>query len=109
MTTEAPVRTHCPNCGARLARQDLSLCAYCATPLQLDAKPAVDDETVRRLQRLREHAAWPQASALTPSEPDVVESLSRAKSISTLLFFLAAASIGLGLWRGESWNGVFLI
>ena len=28
-------RTHCPNCGAKLPEQPLSLCAYCAMPLEL--------------------------------------------------------------------------
>lgn len=110
MATEAPTKTNCPNCGARLARQDLSLCAYCATPLQIGAKSApASDETTLRLQRLREHAAWPQAMTWTPIEPDILDRTSRAKSIATLLFFLAAISVAIGIWRGATWNGPWMI
>jgi hypothetical protein len=53
MATETAPLTNCPNCGAKLARPDLSLCAYCATPLQLGGKlEDKGDETTQRLKRL---------------------------------------------------------
>jgi len=40
-----------PNCGAKLHRPDLSLCAYCAMPLDIaSGPPKVDDETIARPQ-----------------------------------------------------------
>ena len=35
MTTGTAQLTHCPTCGVKLHRTDLSLCAYCASPLKL--------------------------------------------------------------------------
>jgi predicted amidophosphoribosyltransferase len=50
MATDAAVLTNCPNCGAKLKRPDLSLCAYCAMPLAMGGRAAVaDDETTQRL------------------------------------------------------------
>jgi len=70
MATEAPTRTHCPNCGAKLKRPDLSLCAYCAMPLNMGGKTdAPRDETLQRLQRMREHANFPAAQAYRPIDP----------------------------------------
>jgi hypothetical protein len=70
MATEAPTRTHCPNCGAKLKRPDLSLCAYCAMPLNMGGKSdAPRDETLQRLQRMREHANFPAAQAYSPLDP----------------------------------------
>jgi hypothetical protein len=102
MPTDAPARTHCPNCGAKLHRQDLSLCAYCATPLSLGgAVDTAGDETAQRVARLREHPAFASAMAWTPPDPEVTERAHRLRSRAGILLFAAvgiftASSVGRG-------------
>jgi hypothetical protein len=99
MPTEAPARTHCPNCGAKLHRQDLSLCAYCATPLTLGGKvETAGDETAKRLLRLRELPAFGTAMALTPRDPEVelrAERLRARGSILVVIFVVVLAYAAL--------------
>jgi hypothetical protein len=95
MTTEAPARTHCPNCGAKLHRQDLSLCAYCATPLTLGGKVEIaGDEVAQRLLRLRDLPAFAPAMTWTPRDPDVEMRAENLRSRGWMLFILAAATLG---------------
>jgi hypothetical protein len=90
MAAQAPVKTHCPNCGAKLHRPDLSLCAYCAMPLDIAVKPApVDDETIQRLKRMREHAQFQAAMAFTPKSREVVARSARMLTMGTALFAAA--------------------
>lgn len=102
MATEAAPLTHCPNCGAKLARPELSLCAYCASPLRMGAAaPATDDETTRALNKLKSHADFPGAIALTPIEPEIESRASRLESIGTVLL-IAAGLLGIAQWV---WGG----
>lgn len=115
MTTEAPARTHCPNCGAKLHRQDLSLCAYCATPLTLGGKvETAGDETAKRLQRLRELPAFGTAMTWTPRDPEVelqVERL-RKRAWALVVIFVAvvayAAILGYSLLKPGVLSGAAL-
>jgi hypothetical protein len=92
MPTEAPARTHCPNCGAKLHRQDLSLCAYCATPLTLGGKVETSgDETAKRLQRLRDHAAFATAMSWTPRDPEVELHAERLRARGWILVVIFVA------------------
>jgi len=101
MPTEAPVKTHCPTCGAKLHRQDLSLCAYCATPLSMgDARALVDDETVKRLARMRESPSYSAAMTFTPRDPEIAEKIARVRLIgglqipSAIVFAVLAFALG---------------
>lgn len=95
-TTTPPAKTHCPNCGAKLHRPDLSLCAYCAMPLDIaGGKPVVDDETIQRLKRMREHANFPAAMAFTPRDPRVEKKASRLLAIGSLALVLGMLC---GVW-----------
>jgi len=95
MTTEAPVRTHCPNCGAKLHRQDLSLCAYCASPLTLGGKvEATGDETAQRLIRLREKPEFATAMAWTPRDPEVEMRAEGLRAKAWVLLVLSIAAFG---------------
>jgi hypothetical protein len=102
MATEAPVLTHCPNCGAKLHRTDLSLCAYCATPLNIGGGSVVDDETLQRLKRMREHASFPAAMAFVPHSPAVEAKAARFFTFGTLACVGALIAAGCAVWRGES-------
>jgi hypothetical protein len=125
MATQTPTPTEtrtCPTCGARIARPDLSLCSYCATPLGLGKKSAEEIEegrkiTMERLSKMEAHDAYAQALAWTPPESIVVrEAHGRRRwgmttaAVGVLLFAvypgmgwfvgtLAVALIALGMWR----------
>jgi hypothetical protein len=106
MTTQTPPRTHCPNCGAKLHRQDLSLCAYCATPLSLGGKvDRPSDETTRRLQRLREKPEFSAAMAWKPFDPQVLAQMNRSSSAGWALLFLSAALAIVRLLIGRPIHG----
>ncbi len=62
-------RTHCPTCGAKIARADLSICSYCLTPLSLgnERKPR-DSATAQRLTKMRDHPEFKAAEAWDPPE-----------------------------------------
>jgi hypothetical protein len=108
MTTQAPVRTHCPTCGAKLHRTDLSLCAYCATPLSIGDGPGRgDDETIQRLKRLREHKHYAAAMAFTPLDREAEVVRGRRLTIGTLVLLVAVAP-GLALAWTLTRAGVWL-
>ena len=95
MPAEAPVRTHCPNCGAKLHRQDLSLCAYCAAPLTLGGKVEIAaDETAQRLQRLRENPVYGAAMSWMPRDPDVELRAERSRNRAWILLVGAVGTFG---------------
>lgn len=92
MPAEALVRTHCPNCGAKLHRQDLSLCAYCATPLTLGGAVSTEgDETAQRVARLREHAGFASAMAWTPRDREVGRRAKGVRMLAWTMFLFAVA------------------
>lgn len=66
---EVQKRTKCPNCGAKLPEQPLSLCSYCAMPLDL-AEGAGKRETkhTARIQKISQHDDYAEAMELTPPE-----------------------------------------
>ncbi len=107
MTTQAPVRTHCPTCGAKLYRTDLSLCAYCATPLAIDDAPGrIDDETIQRLKRLRDHKSFPAAMEFTPLDREAEVERGRRLTIGSILLLVAVAPGAVLVWslvQGGTW------
>jgi len=95
MAAEAPPRTHCPTCGAKLHRLDLSLCAYCATPLALGGKAEVAaDEIALRLARLRDHAEFARSMDWTPRDPETEMRGERMRRRAGLFALLAAVLFG---------------
>lgn len=68
-TTARP--TQCPSCGARITRPELSLCAYCATPLSIGGPARTADEaTLKRLGRMSEHKDYAEAMSWEPDAAD---------------------------------------
>lgn len=89
MATEAGLLTNCPNCGAKLKRADLSLCAYCAMPLAMGGRAAVaDDETTQRLKRMREHPNFAAAQAFVPPDPEIERAVVTRRNRGLALFVL---------------------
>jgi len=112
MSASTTVKTHCPNCGAKLHRPDLSLCAYCAMPLDIGATTPVDDETIQRLKRMREHANFPAAVAFTPRDPRVERKAARLLTYGSIAMVLTIVLMVVSLlvwWSGSSpiiWGSV---
>lgn len=121
MPTEAPARTHCPNCGAKLKRPDLSLCAYCAMPLAMGGKAEVaNDETTQRLKRMREHANFPAAQAFVPPDPEAELRVVRVRNrglvialagvvVAALVAGVQALGSGVDFRSHWSWEGPALV
>ncbi|MBK7875081.1 MAG: hypothetical protein IPJ77_04905 [Planctomycetes bacterium] len=109
-STDSALRTHCPNCGAKLKRPDLSLCAYCATPLQLGGKDVSGrDETVLRLRRLREKPEFALLALWTPSDQQTLATYRKLRTLAGVFFAIGLVT-GLVGWArhgdtGElAWN-----
>jgi hypothetical protein len=100
MAADTAALTHCPTCGAVLHRTDLSLCAYCASPLQTGAsvKPP-SEEVLRKLAKVKSHADYEAALQWTPVEPEVERRALRLRSIGGALLFAAGLGAILGTRR----------
>ncbi|MFT4539165.1 MAG: hypothetical protein ACI841_004006 [Planctomycetota bacterium] len=64
-----PKRTNCPNCGAKLPEQPLSLCSYCAMPLDLaDGANQKESKNTARIQKVPAGKGFEEAMEATPPE-----------------------------------------
>ena len=112
MPTEVTPKTHCPTCGAKLYRHDLSLCAYCGSPLVLGGTVGPkDDETTRRLARLRENPAFAAALSFSPVDSEVKARSIRWHNIGwtsvaagVVVFAIVLLSYGLDAW--STWQAL---
>jgi hypothetical protein len=96
----------CPTCGARITRPELSLCAYCGSPLALGVKPrASEDETTRRLQRLRETPEFQAALGLEPVPPEAGQRANRMRAVGWVLVAAWGLWLVVQLARGELLEG----
>lgn len=69
IATEAQKRGACPQCGAKLPDVPVSLCPYCATPLETKAdREARTSVHSARIGRIREHKDHAEALTWTPPE-----------------------------------------
>jgi len=102
MAAEPSAPSSCPTCGAKITRPELSLCAYCGSPLALGAKPqASEDETTRRLQRLRETPEFQAALGLEPLAPEAHRRAGLMRAIGWVLIVAWGLWLILQLARGE--------
>lgn len=86
-------RTHCPTCGAKIARPDLSICSYCLTPLSLggERKPR-DSATSQRLAKMRDHPEFKAAEAWDPPEGAEYRRAARNQTLGFVALVLGGAS-----------------
>lgn len=69
IATEAQKRGACPQCGAKLPDVPVSLCPYCATPLETKAdREARSSVHSARIGRIREHKDYAEARTWSPPE-----------------------------------------
>ena len=103
---DAPL-THCPTCGVKLHRTDLSLCAYCAAPLRMGASSAPpDDETQRLLAKIQAHPAYATALQWSPIEPAVEAKAGQLQLWGWVVVTLALAfCVGAAFMDGGGYIG----
>lgn len=118
MTTDAPPepemrRIECPQCGSKLPDIAVSLCPYCASPLETAAdKRRLESVNASRIQRVREHAEFESAEAWNPPESREWHAGARRSwwmmpTVAAGVIFLALAVVP-PLGRGFDLPGVFL-
>jgi len=100
---ETAKRINCPACGAKITRQELSLCSYCGSPLGLigEQAKAKDDATSQRLAKMRQHPEFEAAMARTPAEESpvrglVVGALLESAGLALVVYALSGELFGAG-------------
>ena len=98
--TQTARPTRCPSCGAKIARPELSLCSYCATPLAIGGPAkAADAATLQRLARMSEHKDFPEASTWSPHESDDAPGAARSRNrgLALVLAGIVLCAIAIAL------------
>ncbi|MCE9593170.1 MAG: hypothetical protein K8S98_03155 [Planctomycetes bacterium] len=110
MAAEAPVQTNCPTCGAKLKRTNLSLCAYCGSPLQLGGKATTpDDEVQKRLGRLRDHAEFRAKQTWNPADDEAEAPARKLRSFASIAVVVGGLWVCAVLLRGATLTGPWAI
>ncbi|MEO6708517.1 MAG: hypothetical protein ABI054_00030 [Planctomycetota bacterium] len=91
MATQTAPLTHCPTCGVKLERPELSLCAYCASPLRVGPIEVPNDETQKRLAKVKAHADFAAALAWLPIDPVFEKQAARSRAIGGILIPIGIA------------------
>ena len=98
MATQTAPLTHCPTCGVKLERPELSMCAYCASPLRVGPVEVPNDETQKRLAKVKAHADFAAAQSWLPIDPLLEAKAVRLGSLGWMALFLGlAVGAGAGL------------
>lgn len=87
-TQTAPV-TSCPECGAKIPKAGMSLCPYCASPLQ--STPGADQDRspiVKRLLKMEEKPEFAAALKVTPPWSPEYERARNKQTQGTVLVVL---------------------
>jgi hypothetical protein len=96
MATATQPLTHCPTCGVKLHRTDLSLCAYCAAPLRMGASAAPpDDETAKLLKKIEAHPLYAAALTWSPIDPLVEKRALKLHSLGMLTLVVLGLSLAV--------------
>jgi hypothetical protein len=86
--------SQCPSCGARITRPELSLCAYCATPLSIGGPArSADEATLKRLGRMSEHKDHAEAMSWEPDARDDAPGAVRRRRRGQILAALGLVSL----------------
>lgn len=109
----APKRTTCPHCGSKLPDIPVSLCPYCASPLETaEDRKKLESVNASRIERVRAHKDFEDASTWTPPESMAYHTGGRMRwwAMPVALAGLVIALVGVAppLGRGFDLGGIFL-
>jgi hypothetical protein len=104
--SETTTGKSCPTCGAKLPEQALSLCPYCASPLELGGRQDSGDgpsPNQARLAKLPDHKDYEGAMAWPPPEEAETRlaERKRARGIRTIVASAVAVLLAGLLWGGQ--------
>ena len=103
MATHTAPQTQCPTCGVKLERPELSLCAYCASPLRVGPVEVPNDETQKRLAKVVAHADFAAAQRWLPIDPVFESKAARLGGAGWILVaFAAVAALIATSWLGPA-------
>ena len=102
-SAEVSRKTNCPTCGAKLPDVPVSLCPYCASPLET----ASDREAQRsvhaaRIGRVREHATFDAAMAFEPSNSADWWNARRRAWWGSRGLGVGLSLVGIGAWLNRA-------
>ena len=94
----ATKRTHCPNCGARLPEQPLSICSYCAMPLDLAAgsERAAQSPNAGTILKIAEQEGFAAAMQRKPHEGPTYQTARRRAKRGRILLVVGLLVAFLG-------------
>ena len=96
----------CPQCGSKLPDIPVSLCPYCASPLETAAdKRRLESVNASRIGRVLEHDSYEGALAWDPPEGQDWYEAARLVWWSGPAFLLSVSTLVGGLLRGSSGLG----
>ena len=109
----APKRTQCPHCGSKLPDIPVSLCPYCASPLETaEDRKKLESVNASRIERVKGHKDFAEAEAWTPPESVDWHTGARMRwwSAPAAVVGLLVAGVGVAppLGRGFDLGGIFL-
>lgn len=101
MVQAAEAQKRCPNCNAKLPEQPLSLCSYCAMPLDLaEGAEKRESKHTARILKVREHEKFAAAETFQPPESYLWQQGWRLGYTGKVLIGLGVASLALGALLG---------
>jgi hypothetical protein len=104
------VVTVCPSCGAKIPKAGMSLCPYCASPLQTDSDKDLDrNPIVERLRKMEEKPEFQEALCETPPwTPEYAKARDR-QSQGTVLIVLGGLLLGTRFLAGAGGWGTLTL
>lgn len=111
--TAAPKRKTCPHCGSKLPDIPVSLCPYCASPLETEEdRKRLESVNASRIGRVREHADFTASMEWTPPESTDWHTGGRmawwAMPTSVVAVVILIVGVLPPLGRGFDLGGIFL-
>jgi len=89
MATQVPPITLCPECGAKIPKAGMSLCPYCASPLQVSPGAEQDrSPIVERLVKMEAKPEFAQALEVTPPWSPAYEKARNHQTQGSILIVL---------------------
>jgi len=108
--TEVQRPTHCPTCGVKLPDIPVSLCAYCASPVDLSSKThgGAESPNANRISKIAAHKTFEEVQSYVPPEtPAFTQGMSRTWHGRNLVL-LGAVTALLGVFAGAGFGSFWM-